>query len=138
MLFLSIFAWFWPQILLYTPWIIQFYNQSWARDNTTATTWPCFQAKQLLSITLCLYSFWLLHWDNKTLTFFVFYFCLWSSITLSRCRCREINQLSRAQLWVIQPRLSSYRETWWVEGLTCVILYIWSIKSCARQILYCG
>ena len=35
--------------------------QSWARDNTAATTWPCFQAKKMVDIVLWLYSVWLLH-----------------------------------------------------------------------------
>ena len=40
--------------------------QSWARDNTAATTWPCFQDKKFLVIAywliaLFLCSLWLLH-----------------------------------------------------------------------------
>ena len=31
-------------------------QQSWARDKTAATTWPCLQVTQMLAITLCLYS----------------------------------------------------------------------------------
>ena len=30
--------------------------QSWARDNITTTTWPCFQAKQLFINTVCRYG----------------------------------------------------------------------------------
>ena len=32
------------------------FKQSWARDNTAATTRPYIQTKQLLLIALCLYS----------------------------------------------------------------------------------
>ena len=46
--------------------------QSWARDNTTATTWQCFQAKKLFIITICLYSLWLLRSDTAAFTFFEF------------------------------------------------------------------
>ena len=36
--------------------------------------------------------------DTKAFTFFVFFSCLWSSITLSRCRCRKAKKVSHAQL----------------------------------------
>ena len=41
----------------------------WARDNTDATMWPCFQATKLLVIAFLLYSLWLLHLDTETLIF---------------------------------------------------------------------
>ena len=40
-------------------------SQSWTRDNTAATTWPCFRAKKLLIMALRLYSLWLLHLDTR-------------------------------------------------------------------------
>ena len=40
-------------------------SQSWARDNTAATTWPGFRAKKLLIMALRLYSLWLLHLDTR-------------------------------------------------------------------------
>ena len=33
--------------------------QSWARDNTAATTWPCFQATKVFVIAVLLYLLWL-------------------------------------------------------------------------------
>ena len=40
--------------------------QSWARDNTVATTRPCFQATKLFVIAILLYLVWLLHLDTGT------------------------------------------------------------------------
>ena len=71
--------------------------QSWARDNTAANTEHYLQATKVLVIVLCLYSLWQLHLDSETLIFWYF-FCHGSSITLSRCRCREAKKMSRAQL----------------------------------------
>ena len=62
-----------------------FKKQNWARDNTAATTWPCFQATQLLVIALLLYSLRLLHLVTETLMLFRIFSCLWGSITLSCC-----------------------------------------------------
>ena len=47
-------------------------KQSWARDNTVATTRPCFQATTLTVIAILLYLEWLLHLDTETLIFFEF------------------------------------------------------------------
>ena len=60
-------------------------NQSWARDNTAATTWPCFQAKK--TVDYCIMSIFIVatpfrHWGLQICRIFC---CLWSSITLSRC-----------------------------------------------------
>ena len=73
--------------------------QSWARDNTAATTWPSFQCIFYFVFALCIYSLWLLHVDTEALTF-SFFFLLTTVLTLSRCRCREAKNLSRAQLWI--------------------------------------
>ena len=50
---------------LYT-FFIQCDKQSWAGDNTAATTWPCFQATQFYVIAKLLYVLWLLHPDTET------------------------------------------------------------------------
>ena len=51
---------------------ISWHYQSWARDNTAATTWPWFQATTLFVIAILLYFLWLLLLDTKTLIFFTF------------------------------------------------------------------
>ena len=41
------------------------YNQSWARNNSVATMWPCFQGTKLFVIAILLYLLWLplsRHW----------------------------------------------------------------------------
>ena len=49
-------------------------SQSRARDNTAATTLPCFQAiKWLSNIAKCLYSVWVLHLDTEARTCIVFF-----------------------------------------------------------------
>ena len=69
-----------------------FYFQSWARDNTAATTWPCVQLKNGLllqyvySIYRCGYSIYNRH---RGLNIFRILSCLWCSyycITLLRFR----------------------------------------------------
>ena len=54
-------------------------GQSWARDNTAATMWPCFQVKKLL----------MYYYKHRGLNIFPFHYF---SITLSRCHCREAKQ----------------------------------------------
>ena len=61
------------------------YEQSWASDNSAATTWPCFKATKLLVIALLLYSLWQLHLDTKTLTFFTFF-----RVPEALLRCRVV------------------------------------------------
>ena len=73
-------------------------SQSWARNNTVATMWPCFQATQLLVTALLQYSLWLLHLDTETLTYFEF-----SLVPEALLRCRvvvvaKLKKMTRAQL----------------------------------------
>ena len=63
---------------------------SWARDNTSATAWPCFQAKKWLVIAFCLYPLWLLLLDTETLTFFDFFL---GTEALLRCRIVVVAKL---------------------------------------------
>ena len=72
------------------------FGQSWARDNSVATMWPCYQAIKLFEISILLYLLLLPHWG---LTIFQFFSVPLGYITLSRCRCCEVKKLSRAQLW---------------------------------------
>ena len=52
-------------------------NRSWVRDNTVATTLPCFQTtKLLIIIALCLDSLWLLNLNTETINFSLFYLSL--------------------------------------------------------------
>ena len=44
---------------------IQLYKQSWARDNSVATMWPCFQGKKLFVIAILRYLLWLPHVDTE-------------------------------------------------------------------------
>ena len=75
------------------------YIQSWARDNTAVTTWPC----SLLHYVYIRCGYPLIHRD---LNIFRTFSCPWSPITLSCCRCREAKHLSRAQLCIyISPEL---------------------------------
>ena len=68
------------------------FTQSWARDNTAATMWPCFQAKKLLIIALLLHLMGLLYFDTEALMFLYFffslklYYVLQHSVALSFCR----------------------------------------------------
>ena len=87
--------------------------QSWARDNTTATTWPGFQATNLFFIALLLYSLWLLHLDTEKLIFFEFFLV---PEVLLRCCCREAKQMSRAQLCL-------YLHVGWPWLCACVSSY---------------
>ena len=63
--------------------------QSWARDNTAATTWPCFQAKKMVDIVLWLYSVWLLHLQIPRPKKNSGPWCSIYVVALLRCRCRE-------------------------------------------------
>ena len=60
--------------------------QSWARDNTVATTIPCFQVRALFVIAILLYLVCMVtpsrHLDLNT---FWIFSGPWGSITLSRC-----------------------------------------------------
>ena len=81
----------------FTPWIIQFYNQSWARDNTTATTWPesCCWLFHYYYIC-CRFSI-----QTPRAELFSNFSCPWRLFTLSRCRicrCHRVKKLSHAQL----------------------------------------
>ena len=49
------------------------YFQSWARNNTVATTRRFFQATKLFVIAILLYLVWLLHGDTETEIFFEFF-----------------------------------------------------------------
>ena len=61
-------------------------SQSRARDNTAATTLPCFQAiKWLSNIAKCLYSVWVLHLDTEARTCIVFFL-----VTEAYLRCRVV------------------------------------------------
>ena len=52
-----------------------------------ATTWECFQVKNLLFIAVWPYSFWILHFNTKALTFFEIW-CVTEVLNISlRCRC---------------------------------------------------
>ena len=75
-------------------------KQSWARDNTTAIMWQCFQVKKLLFIPIFwVYSLWLLHIDTEALKFFIF-FLVSESPLCWRWGCQEAKNFSRAQLWL--------------------------------------
>ena len=86
-----------------TKWLFYLYTlqQSWARDKTTATHCSdyttMFLGQKWLIISLCLYSLRLLHLVTEASPFFVFFIVPESSLTLSLCRCREYEKLSRAQ-----------------------------------------
>ena len=55
-----------PPSLLPLSLPILYILQSWVRDNTDATTWPCFQVTELFVIVMLLYLLWLLHIDTDT------------------------------------------------------------------------
>ena len=40
-------------------------DQSWARDNSVATIWQCYQATKLFVIAILLYLLWLPHLDTE-------------------------------------------------------------------------
>ena len=73
-------------------------KQSWARDNTAATTtWPCFQATIFvvaITVDTEALKFCKCFLVPETLQYHVV------ALSLSRCRCREAKILSRAQLWL--------------------------------------
>ena len=87
--------------------------QSWARVNTAATTWPCFQATNLLVMALYPILSWLLQLDTETLTLFMFVFVpqalLLYVVALLRCRCREAKKLSRVTR-------AAHGADWWISG----------------------
>ena len=64
-----------------------FFQSWWARDNTAATTWPCFQATQLLVLNSYSLSIFvqLIHLYTILLTFFEF--CL---VPQALLRCRDV------------------------------------------------
>ena len=65
--------------------------QSWARDNTDATTWPCFQATELVVITLRPYSYWLHQLETLKLSlFFLGTLMLFYVVALSLSRSYKI------------------------------------------------
>ena len=53
---------------LFTVW------QSWARDNSVATMWPCYQALKLFVIIILLYLLWLPHLDTEAYRVTIFRF----------------------------------------------------------------
>ena len=77
--------------------------QSWARDSTVATTWPCFPAKILSSfLHYDCHSLWLLCLDSEALHFFLF-LLFTEALTLCHIVCcvvvvAKLNILSHAQL----------------------------------------
>ena len=79
--------------------------QSWARYNTAATTWPCFQATQLLVLVMCLCLLWLLHLYTETLKNFEFFL-----VAEDLLRCTEAKNLSRAQLCPCLSRVNPNNE----------------------------
>ena len=87
-------------------------TQSWARDNTAATMWPCFQATMLL----CIFSLWQLNLVTEILKSVprTYFSCLWSSISLTRYRCLKGIQLSRAQLCILVRKLLTW--TGWPQA----------------------
>ena len=73
-------------------------NQSWARDNTAATTCPCFQAMTMVDygmISTFVVSTPFRHQDLK-----MFCILLVTEALLSRCCCHEAKTLSLAQLCI--------------------------------------
>ena len=61
-------------------------QQSWARDNTTATTWPCFQAKKVVNYCIMSLFVFTILFKHGVLTIFCFLCCPWCSVRLSHCR----------------------------------------------------
>ena len=73
---------------------------SWARDNTAATMWPCFQVTKLLIIALYLYMLFLFHLDTEPLTFSVFFLVIKASLCGRVVVVAELKKLSRTQLFL--------------------------------------
>ena len=79
---------------------IECHKQSWAHDNTAATTWPCFQATKMLVIALLFYSFWLLHLDTaiKKISNFVLSPKLYYIVALSLSRLVLVAKLNHCHV----------------------------------------
>ena len=93
-------------------------KQSWACDNTAATSWPCFQAKKLLLIVLWLYSQWLLHLDTEDYTFLYFF------MSLKLCYV-VASSMSRSFKIVACPALLARVSIYPTFILCSVSLYYW-------------
>ena len=72
--------------------------QIWARDNTFATTWPCFQTSKLLDFTFLLYSLWQPRLNTETLIFFEFFLVPETLLRYRVVVVAKLNKLLRSQL----------------------------------------
>ena len=111
--------------------------QSWERDNTSATTWPCFQATKLF---LLQYYYMCCGYYIETPRHKYFLNFFWSPrlYYVSRCHCREAKKWSRAQPWVwgVWPIGHGYREGGGgADMMICVhkminIVLFWCSSNC--------
>ena len=116
--------------------------QSWARDNTAAKTWLCFQVEKLLIIALCLYSLWLVDLDIQGLHFFVIFLvseatllcCIFIVAKLNNCRLPNsyfmILFILLGRVLNLYPGMDheNFRDTsssmWFLDNLVNLIIFI--------------
>ena len=102
------------------------YNQSWARDNSVATKWPCYHSTKLFVVAILLYLLLLPHLDTEAQLFFDF--CLVPEAIL---RCRVVAKLNNccvpSSVYNNYNNNNLYSTLACPEVSTCVQTRIWEI-----------